>query len=91
MRVDALQNAEKFLTSESRGIVLGFLFFPHAHLASVFYTGAPKRKSPRTAQAWLFRPAAIAGLVGRVKSKPGIRAPAPARRIYAGFSRPASG
>lgn len=43
MRVDALQNAENFLTSEIRGIVLGFLFCPHAHLASVPYTGAPKR------------------------------------------------
>lgn len=44
---------------ESRGIVLGFLFCPHAHLASVFYTGAPKRKSPRIAQAWIFRLAGI--------------------------------
>ena len=35
------------------------LFCPHAHLASVFYTGAPKRKSPRIAQALIFRLAVI--------------------------------
>ena len=59
MRFPTLQNAKNILTSESRGIVLGFLFCPHAHLASVFYTGAPKRKSPRIAQAWIFRLAVI--------------------------------
>ena len=59
MRFPALQNAENILTSESRGIVLSFLFCPHAHLASVFYTGAPKRKSPRIAQTWISRLAGI--------------------------------
>ena len=59
MRFPTLQNAENILTFENRGLFPGFLFCPHAHLASVFYTGAPKRKSPRIAQAWIFRPAWI--------------------------------
>lgn len=57
MRVDALQNAESFLTffvnsldllyvqsSKAEDYSPAFFFCPHAHLASVSYTGATYKK-----------------------------------------------
>ena len=83
MRFPALQNAKNILTSEIRGIVLGFLFCPHAHLASVFYTGAPKRKSPRIAQAWIFRLAVIKLAFCKKNIRGWLPRPAIVRRVLA--------